>query len=181
MRLLKVRGVGRAEAIPDLIILSFGIESKEEDYLKCIRELDLQTDALRASLTKSGIDKTELKTTDFDVRIKTMYNEITKRHIFDSYFASQKLNLEFPNDKKLLNKIIFNIAHSNSGAEISLNFTVKDKERLIRKAMALAVHEAKENAVTLAKAAGVSLGKLHQIDYGWEEVRFSNNELNFIC
>jgi len=58
---------------------------------------------------------------------------------------------------------------------------VKDKDGLKRKAMELAVNAAKENAVAIAKTAGISLGKLRQVDYGWAEVRFSNNELNLIC
>ena len=73
------------------------------------------------------------------------------------------------------------VSQSNSGAEISLAFSVKDKDSLRKRALAEAVKTAKENAETLATAAGETLGKLQQIDYGWEEVRISNRVASMVC
>ena len=44
-----------------------------------------------------------------------------------------------------------------------------------------AVRKAKTNAETLAAAAGVRLGALVQMDYGWLEVRFSTGEYDCCC
>ena len=40
---------------------------------------------------------------------------------------------------------------------------------------------AKTNAQTLAAAAGVTLGSLQQIDYGWAEVRIYEQDANLSC
>jgi hypothetical protein len=43
------------------------------------------------------------------------------------------------------------------------------------------VRVAKENAEALSAAAGVTLGKLQQIDYGWSEVRIYDREASVLC
>jgi uncharacterized protein YggE len=73
------------------------------------------------------------------------------------------------------------VAQGHSGAEISLTFSVKDKDALRKRVLTQAVQAAKENAETLAKAAGVKLGKLIQMDYGWAEVRIYEREASMLC
>ena len=66
------------------------------------------------------------------------------------------------------------MAQGEEGAKISLAFSVRDKDALRKEVLTRAVEVAKENAATLASAAGVTLGKLMQMDYGWSEVRISD-------
>jgi uncharacterized protein YggE len=181
MRILKVQGKGRVNAEPDLITLSFEIEIKAKDYEECLRRLNARTEDLRASMTAAQLDRTELKTTAFNVRVETKYNSKTGQHLFEGYCASHNLDIELIADKKLLNQVIRCVSQSNSGAEISLAFSVKDKNSLRKRALAEAVKTAKENAETLATAAGETLGKLQQIDYGWAEVRISNRVASMVC
>lgn len=51
----------------------------------------------------------------------------------------------------------------------------------IGKGFAEAVRVAKKNAAALTAAAGVKLGKLQQIDYGWSEVRIYDREASVLC
>jgi uncharacterized protein YggE len=181
MRILKVQGKGRVNAEPDLITLSFGVETKAKDYEDCLRSLNARTEGLRASMTVAEIDRTELKTTNFNVRVETHRNSKTGQYIFEGYRASHNLQIELPVDKQLLNQLIRCVSQSNSGAEIDLAFSVKDKDSLRKRALTEAVKVAKQNAETLATAAGEILGKLQQIDYGWSEVRFSNRVASMVC
>lgn len=84
-------------------------------------------------------------------------------------------------DKKLLNRVLRHVAQGHSGAEIRLTFSVKDKDGLRKRVLAEAVRTAKENAEALAAAAGMTLGKLQQIDYGWAEVRIYDREASMLC
>ena len=181
MRILKVQGKGRVNAEPDLITLSFEVETKAKDYEECLRNLNARTEDLRASMTAAQLDRTELKTTAFSVRVETKYNSKTRQYMFEGYRASHNLHIELPADKQLLNQAIRCVSQSNSGAEISLDFSVKDKDSLRKRALAEAVKTAKENAEALATAAGETLGKLQQIDYGWVEVRISNHVADMLC
>lgn len=179
MRVLKVQGTGRVSVEPDMVTLSFDVAVRDEDYEESLRCLNAQVEDLRASMTASGLDRTELKTSNFSVSVDNEYKD--GRHVFVGYIASHRMSIEIPVDKELLNKVIRHVAKGHSGAEIKLSFSVRDKDALRKTVLAQAVQTAKENATTLAKAAGVKLGQLQQIDYGWTEVRIHDQEANMSC
>jgi len=179
MRILKVQGKGQVAAEPDLIMISFDIESKAKDYEESLRQLNTRVDDLRGSMSASGLDRARLKTTAYNVRVETQYSG--GKHIFGNYVASHRLQIELQVEKELLNNVLRQIAQGQSGAEIKLTFSVKDKDALRKKVLTQAVQSAKENAATLALAAGVTLGKLIQMDYGWSEVHIYDREANILC
>ncbi len=173
MRTMKVQGKGTVATEPDITVLTFGISARKLDYSECMQDLNTQTDDLRARITEAGIERTELKTTSFDVRLNSHVSE--GRHIFSGYEASHGLRIELPVDKDLLNRVLRLVAVGSSGFEIGIAFSVRDKEALRQSVLTEAVRTAKANAATLARASGITLGKLQQIDYGWTEVRFYDN------
>jgi uncharacterized protein YggE len=71
------------------------------------------------------------------------------------------------------------VGKGTSGAQISLSFTIKDADAVRKLVLEDAVRKAKSNAETLATAAGVRLGSLVQMDYGWVEVRVTTDE--YLC
>ncbi len=179
MRMLKVQGKGRVNLEPDVVTLSFDVETKSKDYAECLQSLNARAEDLRTSMTAAGLDRAELKTSAFNVRVETQYKD--GQHIFASYCASHNMKIELPVDKELLNRALRQIAQGHSGAEIKLNFSVKDKDALRKLVLLDAVRTAKNNAETLASASGMKLGKLQQIDYGWSEVHIYDREASMIC
>ena len=179
MKLMKVQGKGRLAVEPDIVTMSFDVETKSHDYAETLRKLNTRTEDLRTSMKTAGIDRTELKTTNFNVSIDTQYKG--GEHIFAGYSASHCLQIELPVDKELMNRILRHIAKGHSGAKIKISFSVKDKETLRKRVLAEAVRVAKTNASALAEAAGVTLGKIHQIDYGWAEIHIYDREASMVC
>jgi uncharacterized protein len=179
MRQLTVQGKGHISVEPDLITLSFNVESKEMEYKKSIQNLNLRVDDLRESMVASGLDKAQLKTTAFNVQIDTQY--VNRQSVFAGYVVSHCMQIELPMDKLLMNKVFKLVAQSHSGAEIKLNFSVKDKDGLRKRVLAQAVQTAKDNATILAEAAGVKLGKLIQMDYGRAEVHIYDHQANVLA
>jgi hypothetical protein len=84
MRLLKVQGKGWVATEPDLVMLSFGVESKAQEYAECIRTLKVRTDSLRASMKAAKIDRAGLKTSSFSVRAEYQYKD--GQRLFDGYY-----------------------------------------------------------------------------------------------
>lgn len=179
MRLLKVQGKGNVKVEPDLITLSFNVESRAWDYEESIRNLNVRADNLRGSMADSDLDKAQLKTTAFNVQADTRYDG--GQYIFNGYVASHRMQIELPMDRILLNKVFRHVAQGHSGAEINLCFSVKDKDALRKSVLTQAVQTAKENAAILAEAAGVKLGNLMQMDYGWQEVHIYEREANMVA
>ncbi len=179
MRLLKVQGKGQVVTEPDMVTVSFDVEVKLRDYEDCLRTLNTRADDLRQSMKAAGLSRTELKTTDFNVRIDSHYKN--GERVFSEYVASHRMQIKLPVDKDVLNQVLRHVAKGHSGAKINLLFSVRDKDALRKKVLTQAVETAQENAGTLASATGVSLGKLMQIDYGWAEVRFYDQDLVMEC
>ena len=59
--------------------------------------------------------------------------------------------------------------------EVRVSFEVGDRRGFRQRLLAAAVEAAHENAATIARAAGVRLGPVLGIEYGWTEVRYSSS------
>ena len=179
MRLLKVQGKGHVSVEPDLVTLSFDVSIQAKDYAQCLDALNARTEDLRKSMADSGLNRAQLKTSAFNVEVDNEYEK--GRYTFVGYQASHRLSIELPVDCLLLNHVLRHISQGHSGAEIKLCFSVKDKNALHQRVLAQAVQTAKDNAQALAAAAGVALGNLQQIDYGWVEVRVYEQSAIMAC
>ena len=179
MRVIKVQGRGRVAVQPDTVIITFDVEVRAQEYKDCLNNLNQRTTALRSEIEAAGRAGSELKTSNFSLRVNTKYTQ--GRHVFDGYAGSHTLHIKFPADKEVLNQVLREIARGHSGAEIRLTFTVQDKEAVKQAALVEAVKTAQKNAQTLAEAAGLKLGQIQQIDYGWAEIRVYDRAMDMVC
>jgi len=179
MRVLKVVGNGRVDAKPDIAVLSFTVRARAEQYGDCVAELNSRTEELRRSMELSGLERADLKTSDFSVDTDTKYED--GESVFVGYTASHRMRIELPMDRDLLNTALQKVAESESEAEIQIQFSVKDNDTLRKRVIAKAVEAAKENAAILAGAAGVKLGKLEQIDYSYVGVHIYEHSSEMVC
>lgn len=170
-RTLVVKGQGIASAEPDLTVLSFTVLGRDPSYSTAVEELNDRVEALRGDITKEGVGRHRLKTTNFQVRTEYRYDEETGKREFLNYEASHRLRLELPLDKERLNRVLGRVATSTSEASVSVSFDVSDRESMKREAMRAAVTDARESAEVLAEASGVELGKIGRIDYSYVEIR----------
>ena len=164
MRLLKVQGVGHAQAEPDTATLSLDVVGKAQEYSTAMNTLNNATEQLKARLRSSKLPIVELKTTDFSINTETKYEN--GQSIDIGYRASHRMNIVMANDKALLNDVIDQVVHSQSDAQFQVSFTLKDNEALRQKALQNAVLSAQNNAHTLATTAQLQLGKVQEILYG---------------
>jgi len=179
MGVIRVKGTGQASAEADVVTLSFLVETKARDYEDTIRKLNTRTEDLRTNLEAARIRRADLKTNSFNVNVENKY--LNNTYVFDGYSASHKLHIEIPAIKEILNRVLWNISRGNSGAQIKLSFSVKDKNELRKRALKEAVKVAQGNAAALCEAAGMALGELVKIEHGWNDVRVYDREATIVC
>lgn len=170
-RTLTVRGRGTASAKPDLVVLAFQIVGQDHSYATAVETLNERVEALRSELESVGVERTDLKTTRFDVGAENRYNRKKEEHVFLGYRASHELRLELAFEKDLLDRVLGSVARSASEAAVRISFDVSDRKAPRRRAMKAAVKDARETARVLAESAGASLGEIEQIDYSFVEIR----------
>lgn len=165
---LRVRGEGRAEAVPNEATVSFGITSEEKSLEKAYRDNTARMNAMIETVKKMGVEPKDIQTSSFQV--SPFYrDEKNGRPLKPSGFTvSQQLTVllrDLSKSGSLIDKIIGDGANVFNGIRFSSS-KIKDLEK---KAKVEAAKDAKENALLLAESLGVKLGRL--IDVSDEVVR----------
>lgn len=172
-RTITVRGVGTASVKPDFIAVTLNIVSKDKEYSKSVEDANRRIELLQRAVVSSGFAKEDLKTLSFKVR--TNYEGETDENgryhnVFAGYVCRYTLKLSFDMDAKRLAETLTAISDSGANAEFSIQFTVKDPERVSAELLRSATENARQKAEVLCAASGAKLGTLLKIDYDWTDI-----------
>ena len=172
-KLITVKGLGHASAKPDLVVLSFGLETTSLDYDQCMKLSGERDELIKAAVVESGLPKDSVKTSNFE--ISSEYRSVKDklgnyRSVFDCWKCNHDLKVEFPLDIKLLTKVLHNIAKSKADCKAEVNFTLSDSGAIQTALLDSAAKNARKKAETLCAALGAKLGELVKIDYNWSEI-----------
>ena len=175
---LTVKGIGRESLKPDQILITCTLSANDTDYAALTSLEAEKLEELTKALEKIGFDKDNIKTSSFN--IGTDYeNYQTEERVWKRRFVGYSLNhglsFVFDYDMKLLNKVI-NALSTCDKADPSFNigFTVKDKESASDRLIQKAVKDAQRKALSIAQAAGVSLGEIQSICFDNDEAVFAS-------
>lgn len=170
---LTVTGVGKAELIPDEIVITFTVNAKNTDYNCLNRECREKLDELTAALKEVGFEASELKTSSY--RVNTEYENFqdennTWKKRFIGYSINHMLSVKFDFDTKKLN-VVINAVSSCKKADPAFNisFGVKDKAAASDRLLVSAVKDAAHKAEIIAQAASIELNEICEITYDSSE------------
>jgi len=172
-RTITVKGIGRASAKPDYVVISMTLESNNKDYNKAMSLAADNIQHLNDTLVGSGFEKDAVKTTNFNVR--TDYEREKDRYgnyksVFCGYEVTHQLKLAFDFDMNRLSQALSSIANCISHPQMSIAFTVKDATAISEEMLRTAAVNARQKAQILCNASDVTLGDLIAIDYNWGEM-----------
>lgn len=172
-RIITVRGKGKIQEKPDLVLVTLSVESKHYEYEQAMAIASESIQSLASKVESLGFDRKDLKTTSFDIdtdyeNYKDQYDHYQRRFI--GYIVSQRLNLTFDFDSKKLGEVLKGISETSANPTLSIGFSVRDKELLEEKLLIDAAKSATRRAEILTTAAGTELGALLSIDYDWSEL-----------
>ena len=172
-RTIRVQGLGRVTTDPDRVVLTFGVTATDEQYGASIEKLNLLVEDLRNRMEGVGVERRDLTSSDFSVSPRYEKEKIypRERRVLVGYEASHRLRLEMPIDRERLNEVLQVVSESRSAPRVSISFATSDEEGLRLRAIEAAVEQASRNAESIAKAAGLKLKEIQDIEYGWSEVR----------
>lgn len=182
MRTIRVTGKGSVSVKPDTTSLRITFEGVYKDYEETVRQSAEKTKMLREAIEKSGLPGEDLKTKDFSIDSEYEsyrdHNDDYKRR-FVGYKFHHRTQIEFPNDNKLLGRILYELSVCSVKVEFSIDYTVKDKDAVKREVLKRAVENSREKAEILA-TAGVKLGEVQSIDYSWGEIEIRTSPVDML-
>lgn len=167
---LVVAGTGKVTAVPDIAKVSLGIEQTGTSLLDVEKSVNAKSKSLVDALKKLGIGEKDIKTTSYNV-----YPDYDYREAASSAYRSQpakiigyRVGTTYEVKVKDFDKVNDVVAKATEvGANMigGITFQVNEdtKNKLLDEARHEAVAEAKQKAESIARAAGVSLGKIINI------------------
>lgn len=160
-----VSGVGKVSVAPDIAKVSLGIQ-ENGNSLKAVQDsASKKSKTLVDSFKSLGVGESDIKTTSYSVYPQYDYTNPGQR--ITGYQVSISYEVTVRNFDKL--NEIFSIASAN-GANVAggINFDLSDKlkKESLQEAREIGVSEAKEKAQGLAKASGITLGKIINVSEG---------------
>ena len=175
MRTIRVTGKGQIKVKPDMTRITMTLEGRYKEYGETLQKSSQDTELLKDLLCDFGFERSDLKTLNFGV--DTEYESYKDRdgsykQRFVGYRFHHVMKVEFPSDNVLLGKLLYALANYTVKPEFRISYTVKDPESTKNALLGKAVTDAKEKAVVLTAAGGVTLKEIQSIDYSWGEIDF---------
>lgn len=166
-----VSGEGRVTAVPDTARVTLGIEEIGPSLKTAQQSVNAKSQNLTAALKKSGIGEGDIKTTAYNIYPEYDYNR--KPYTITGYRVSTSYEVKIK-DLDKVNEVLVKATEFGANVIGNIYFEVneKTKNEKLNEARKIAVEEAKTKAEGLAKAAGISLGKIINISEagGYEPV-----------
>ena len=159
---ISVHGTGRVTMKPDTATFSVGIEATAKKAGAAMDEASTKMAAIIAALKKAGVADADLTTTQISLNPTYDYNNGNSKPILTGYSATQTLNVKaraLGTAGSLIDASVDAGANNVGG----ISFTVDDPTEATDKARTAAVEDARRKAEALAKAAGITLGKVIRI------------------
>ena len=162
LRTLNATGTGQVYITPDIAYINIGIHTEADDVTTALNDNNTQAQNISDTLTGLGVDKKDVQTTSFNVYPMTTYGpdgSVTRK-----YYAVDNVVYVTVRDLSSLGKLLDAVVKSGANTINSISFDVQNKDAANAQAHDLAIQEAKAEAESIAKSAGVELGDLQSVN-----------------
>jgi uncharacterized protein YggE len=176
--LFTVTGEGKASAIPDQATIRMGMTSSKPTISDAQNEVNATVNNLLSRLGSLGVEKKDIKTENYSV-----YPQYSQTNKIQGYTVSSDLVVTIRNIDKI-NSIIDNATQSGLNMVGGIDFGLSDakQKEVSQEARENAVKIAKEKAESLAKAGGLRLGRIINVEESSNDaiqpIMFKSSEAN---
>ena len=180
MRTIRVTGKGQLKVKPNVTRITMTLEGIFPEYGEALKMSSRDTESIKDLLVGFEFERTDLKTLNFNV--ETEYESYKEHGVYKQRLIGYKyrhlMKVEFDSDNDRLGKVLYALAHCSVKPEFRLSYTVKDPETAKNELLGNAIADAMEKSSVLAKAAGVTLKMIQNIDYSWGQINFEVQPMN---
>lgn len=180
MKTIRITGKGNLKIRPDMTRITITLTGLYKDYAETLLRSSEDTEKLKDTVSIFGFERNDLKTIDFSV--DTEYESYRENNEYKQRFAGYRyrhvMKIEFDSDNERLGKILYSLGNSTLNPEFSISYTVKDPEAAKNRLLEKAVVDAKEKALVLTEAAGITLKDIISVDYSRSEPNMEVRPMN---
>ncbi len=167
-RTITVSGEGRASAVPDMAVISIGVQSGGDTAAAALRKNSAAMKATIDTLKELGVANKDIQTSGLSVNPRYNYEKDRANPRIIGYIASNTLTVRLRNLDDA-GAVIDQTVQSGANSLGGISFVFADPKPLYAAARKDAVKDAKAKAKLLTDAAGVGLGRLMTIQDGYAQ------------
>ena len=166
-RLISMTGHGEVRAVPDTATISLGVTSYEKTARDALSSNNRAMAALIDVLAKSGIDKRDMSTSNFNIgpRYVNTSNDGSTPAQIGGYDVTNTVTV---NVRKVdsMGEILDKAVSAGSNQVYGISFSVSDADKKIDQARKDALADARRKAELYASAGGFTLGQVVSVSEG---------------
>jgi len=161
---LDVNATGEVTRVPDLAIISAGVQTLQPTATAAIEENAARMDRVRAALKRAGIEDKDIQTSSLSLNPEYQYDQNRPPRL-TGYRASNTVNVKFRDLKRtgtILDALVAEGANQISGP----NLTIDKPESALDEARARAIANGRARADLYARALGMRVVRLISVSEG---------------
>lgn len=183
---ITISAEGKVRAVPDIASMSFSVITEHKDPKAAEAENTSKTNAILEFIASKGIDKKDVKTSQYTLTPKYYYpydypripcplaSEVVSPKTFAcppkfpliiGYEITQSISVNVRNFS-VLGDLVAGAIERGANQVGNVSFLIEDPDMLKNEARKIAIESAKTKAEDLAKTAGVSLGRVVSFSEG---------------
>lgn len=151
---LTVTGEGTVTAAPDEAIITIGVINESPNLSAAQKENADKTAAVIQALMSLGIPQSDIQT--YVYRIDPQYNYENGQQIFRGYRVEHQLQVTVRDISKT-GQVIDQAVAAGANSVSSIQFTVSNPNAFYNQALTIAIRNAQEKAISMARALQVTL------------------------
>jgi uncharacterized protein YggE len=160
---LEVNGLGEVKAVPDLLVITLGVESRADQAVDAQTLNAAAMNKVMAALKLAGIAEKDMTTTRITLTQEFRWDDKQQRSVPADWVAQNMLMVK-SRDLNAAGKLVDAAVNAGANRVNGISFQVEDPKALSREALEAAIADAREKAELMAKASGRKLGKVIYIN-----------------
>ena len=162
LRTLSSSGTGDVYLVPDVAYVYVGVRAEADDVSTALNNNNIQANAVATAVTGMGVEVKDVQTASFNVY--PMQDYAPDGTISRKYYVVENTVYITVRDLAKLGTMLDAVVKSGANTINGVTFDVQDKEAANAQARDLAIQKAVAEAESIAKASGVKLGDLQNVN-----------------
>ena len=154
-RYITVTGMADVKAVPDQVIINFGVNSESREIAAAKKDNDVKTKKILEALKQNGIDERDIQTDRISIQPRYDYSG---KQVLIGYTVTKNITVLLCTLEKY-ETVAESILEAGSNYLNGVEFVVSDKRKYADEARVLALKAAQEKAKAMAAALGRRTGK----------------------
>jgi uncharacterized protein YggE len=168
-RTLTVTGSGTTKVTPDVVSVTLGIQTRNDDVAQAVAENNVVAGRIMDASRSIGVADADMRTIYFSVSSQPKYDEFGSPTGEVSFFVDNSLQVTL-RDVSKLSDLLQTAIDAGANSIYGVNFSVADTKAAEDEARHKAVADAQARATELAGVAGVTLGAIQTVTTNFSAV-----------